>query len=148
MPLSTHSVLVRASPRAVYALLTRFEGYPLFLEGVREVSLLDGWRMRWVVECDGRSAEWELEVVADEIDRGVAWAPANGAGWAGQFSLRAVDRERTHVHLQLELEPWDRGGSGAAARSLRCLRELVERTPPFERVEADEPVAIVAASRP
>ncbi|MEW2496066.1 SRPBCC family protein [Streptomyces nodosus] len=85
--------------------LHRVEGYPRFVEGVREARSETEGRARLDVEAGGRSREFETELSDRGGERVMEWRTTGGPPLTGSFSLQELDRDRTRVQIRLEYDP-------------------------------------------
>ena len=73
------SIEVNVPEYTAYAQWMKFEEFPQFMEGVKEVTRLDGKRFHWKAEIAGQEKEWESEITE-----------------AGGGSAPCVDKSRQH----------------------------------------------------
>ena len=99
------SIEVNVPVYTAYSQLTRFEEFPQFMEGVKEVKRLGPKRLHWKAEVAGQDKEWDAEITEETADQRLAWTSQGGdiKGWVVTF-LRLSDA-RTKVILQLEYDP-------------------------------------------
>ncbi len=121
MPTIEETVEVNVPVRTAYDQWTRFEDFPRFMEGVTQVRRLGDTHLHWVVERDGREAEWDAEIVAQEPERRISWRSTGGPGDDGTVAFEPIGESATRVHLAIAHEP-----EGAAER-LAALTGLAQR---------------------
>jgi|SRR5580698_5909752 hypothetical protein len=68
MALTARSIDVKAPLQAVYDQWTRFEEFPLFMEGVEEVRLESEKFLLWKVKMAGRIKNWEAEITNQSFE--------------------------------------------------------------------------------
>jgi uncharacterized membrane protein len=59
------SIEVKVPVRTAYNQWTQFEGFPHFMEGVKQVAQLDDTHLHWKAEIAGKEKEGEAETPAD-----------------------------------------------------------------------------------
>ena len=121
------SIEVNVPEYTAYAQWTRFEEFPQFMEGVKEVKRLDAKRLHWKAEIAGQDKEWDAAITEETADQRLAWTSQGGdiKGWVVTF--HRLSDARTKVILQLELEPQglaDNAGEALGMVSSRVQRDL------------------------
>lgn len=96
------SIEIDAPVRTAYDQWTRFETFPQFMEGVKEVRQLDATRLHWVAEIAGKREEWEAVITEQVPDQRVAWKSVSGKGNAGVVTFESLDASRTRVTVGIE----------------------------------------------
>jgi uncharacterized membrane protein len=86
-----------------YAQWTRFEEFPQFMEGVKEVER-NGKRLHWKVEIAGQDKEWDAEITEETADQRIAWRSQDGAGWIVTFHQLSNARSKVMVQLEYDLQ--------------------------------------------
>jgi len=79
----TKEIDVNVPVRAAYNQWTRFESFPQFMEGVKEVRQLDDKRLQWRAEVAGKEEAWEAEIVEQAPDQKISWRSTSGTPTAG-----------------------------------------------------------------
>ena len=99
------SIEVNVPVYTAYAQWMRFEEFPQFMEGVKEVKRLDVKRLHWKAEIAGQDKEWDAEITEEMADQRLAWTSRGGAikGWVATF--HQLSDYRSKVMLQLEYDP-------------------------------------------
>jgi uncharacterized membrane protein len=121
------SIEVNVPEYTAYAQWTKFEEFPQFMEGVKEVKRLDAKRLHWKTEIAGQEKEWDAAITEETADQRLAWTIQGGdiKGWVVTF--HRLSDARTKVMLQLELEPQglsDNVGEALGMVSSRVQRDL------------------------
>jgi uncharacterized membrane protein len=121
------SIEVNVPEYTAYAQWTRFDEFPQFMEGVKEVKRLDAKRLHWKAEIAGQDKEWDAAITEETADQRLAWTSQGGdiKGWVVTF--HRLSDARTKVMLQLELEPQglsDNVGEALGMVSSRVRRDL------------------------
>lgn len=129
MPTIEETVEVNVPVRAAYDQWTRFEEFPRFMEGVREVRQTDDTHLHWVAETAGRMEEWDAEIVEREPDRRIAWRSAGGLRNDAAVDLEPVADDVTRVRVAVEHDAEGAAGDPARATGLaqRRVRRDIER---------------------
>lgn len=91
--------------QAVYNQWTRFEDFPLFMEGVTNVRQGDCQHVHWEAQIAGCKKTWEAEIVEQEPDHCIAWRSTSGVKMAGRVEFDAVGGSCTRMYLHLDYEP-------------------------------------------
>ena len=88
-----------------YAQWMKFEEFPQFMEGVKEVTRLDAKRFRWKAEIAGQEKEWDTEITEKTADQRLAWTSRGSdiKGWVVTF--HQLSNARSKIMLQLEYDP-------------------------------------------
>ena len=103
----TKTIEVGVPVRTAYDQWTQFEEFPRFMEAVKRVEQLDDKHLQWTANIGGIERKWRAEIVEQEPDRRVAWQSTEGAKNAGVVSFEPRGESRTHVTLELDVEPSD-----------------------------------------
>jgi uncharacterized membrane protein len=98
------SIEVNVPEYTAYAQWTRFEEFPQFMEGVKEVKR-NGKRLHWKAEIAGQNKEWDAEIIEETADQRVAWRSQDGviSGWVVTF--HPLSNASSKVIVQLEYDP-------------------------------------------
>ncbi len=107
MTVAEESIDVDVPVRAAYEQWVRFEEFPRFMAGVREVRRLGDGRLKWAADICGHRAEWLAEIKEDVPEKRIAWESQGGAFNAGTVSFAALSATRTRVTLRLESDARD-----------------------------------------
>jgi uncharacterized membrane protein len=97
MALTARSIDVNAPLRAVYDQWTRFEEFPLFLEGVEEVRLEAEKFLLWKVKIAGKIKDWEAEITNQVPDQAISWESVDGSSNSGTITFEELDPQWTRV---------------------------------------------------
>lgn len=105
MPTIEKSIEVNVPEYTAYAQWTRFEEFPLFMEGVKEVARLDAKRFHWKAEIAGEEKEWDTEITEQMADQRLAWMSRGGdiKGWVVTF--HSLSSAKSKIMLQVEHSP-------------------------------------------
>src|SRR5688572_17923910 len=98
-------IRIRAPVAAVYEQWLRFEEFPRFMKGVKEVRRLDEQRLFWRVEILGQDIEWEARVTETSPQRRIAWESVTGHPNRGSVEFTATDSSHCLVKLTVEYQP-------------------------------------------
>jgi uncharacterized membrane protein len=72
------SALVNAEPDKLYQLWRDVESAPLWQEQIVSVTRLSDRISRWAMQVKDKQVEWELEILADEPGKRIAWRSIAG----------------------------------------------------------------------
>lgn len=90
---------------ATYALWTRFESFPEFMEGVSRVERRGDTTMHWYIEIGGQKRDFEAEITEQIPGDRVAWRSTDGVSHAGVVTFHHISDTRSRVTLQLKVVP-------------------------------------------
>ena len=121
------SIEVNVPEYTAYAQWMKFEEFPQFMEGVKEVTRLDGKRFHWKAEIAGQDKEWDTEITEQAADQRLAWASRGGVikGWV--VSFHPLSSARSNIMLQVEYDPQgvaEQGGEALEVVSSRVQGDL------------------------
>ena len=99
------SIEVNVPEYTAYAQWMKFDEFPQFMEGVKEVTRLDAKRFHWKAEIAGQEKEWDTEITEKTADQRLAWTSGSGVikGWVVTF--HQLSNARSKVMLQVEYDP-------------------------------------------
>lgn len=119
------SIVVDVPVRVAYGQWTRFEEFPRFMEGVKEVRQIDDKSLHWSAEVAGRQAEWDAEIIEQQPDSRIAWRSTQGTQNDGEVTFEPVDEESTRVAVVIVHE--DEGMAEKAGDALGLAERRVRR---------------------
>lgn len=90
--------------RTAYDRWTRFESFPEFMEGIKEVRQLDDKSLFWHAEIAGKDVEWEADITEQVPDVRIAWKSRTGKPNAGVVDFHRLEDNKTQVALQMDYE--------------------------------------------
>lgn len=120
----SRSVDVDRPIREVYDQWTRFEDFPKFMFGVKEVVQLDANHLRWKASVWGRTEEWVAEITEQQPDSRISWKSISGVPSAGTVRFHSLGEGRTRVTLAMAYQP--RGLIERAGDALGFLEAQVQ----------------------
>ena len=122
MPTIEKSIEVNVPEYTAYAQWMKFEEFPQFMEGVKEVTRLDAKRFHWKAEIAGQEKEWDTEVTEQAADQRLAWTSRGGVikGWLVTF--HPLSHARSNIMLQIEY-----GLQGVAEQGGEALEVVSQR---------------------
>jgi uncharacterized membrane protein len=102
------TIEVAADVRVVYEAWTAFADYPVFMETIETVTLVQDDRLRWVAVIEDDIYEWDADVVDQVPDEKVSWQAVDGRE-TGEVRFEKLTAETTKVTYQLNYDPaaWD-----------------------------------------
>lgn len=127
------AIVVDCPIRDVYDQWTRFEEFPRFMAGVKEVRQLDDTHLRWHAQTWGREDRWVTEITEQSRDRRISWRSLRGMRSAGVVHFESIGPRRTRIRLVLAREPDGdvENLSGVAGAMDSQLQASVERFKSF-----------------
>ena len=99
------SVEVSVPIRTAYHQWTQFTEFPLFMEGVEEVSQTSDTLTHWKIKVAGVEREFDAEIIEQDPDERVSWKSVSGADHAGVVTFHRLDDASTRVTLQMTTAP-------------------------------------------
>ena len=99
------SIEVNQPVTVVYNQWTRFEDFPQFMEGVKEVRQLDDKRLHWKTDVGGKTEEWDAEILDQVPHERIAWRSTSGAKNSGVVNFQPIDANHTRVTVNLTYAP-------------------------------------------
>jgi uncharacterized membrane protein len=118
------SVEVDSPIHRVYRQWTRFEDFPRFMQGVKQVILLDDQRLHWETEFSGKKKEWNATITDLTLDEQIAWESEDGDYVAGIVTFEPIGTSRTRVNLKLFYD--SKGWRGAEEEFLSSAGHRIE----------------------
>ena len=99
------SIDVNVPVRTAYNQWTQFEEFPMFMEGVEEVTQLDDSHLRWIAEIGGVEREWDSEITEQIPDQRIAWRSTSGPANSGVVTFQKLNDDETRIYLEMDYEP-------------------------------------------
>ncbi|MGW3076173.1 SRPBCC family protein [Kitasatospora sp. NPDC001132] len=85
---------------------TQFEQFPMFMEGVEEITQIDDRHNRWKTKIAGVSREFDTEIVDQVPDDHVAWRTVTGeVKQSGMVSFQSLDAGHTRIVMSMDYQP-------------------------------------------
>jgi uncharacterized membrane protein len=97
------SIEINVPEYTAYAQWTRFEEFPQFMEGVKEVKR-NGKRLHWKAEIAGQDKEWDAEITEEVADQRIAWRSRDGAITVWVVTFQQLSNAKSKVIVQLEYD--------------------------------------------
>ena len=118
------SIEVNVPEYTAYAQWTKFEEFPQFMEGVKEVTRLDANRFHWKAEIAGQEKEWDTEITEQAADQRLAWTNQDGVvkGWVVTF--HPLSSAKSKIMLQVEYD--SQGVADHEGEALEVLSSRVQ----------------------
>jgi uncharacterized membrane protein len=124
------SIEVNVPEYTAYAQWTRFEEFPQFMEGVKEVKR-NGKRLHWKAEIAGQDKEWDAEITEEVADQRIAWKGRDGAltGWVVTFQQLSNAKSKVIVQLEYDSQgsPEIKGEASNVQGDLERFKMLIEK---------------------
>ena len=118
------SIEVNVPEYTAYAQWMKFEEFPQFMEGVKEVTRLDGKRFHWKAEIAGQVNEWDTEITEQAADQRLVWTSRGGdiKGWVVTFHRLADAKSK----VMLQVEHDHQGLAENAGEALEVVSQRVQ----------------------
>ena len=118
------SIEVNVPEYTAYAQWMKFEEFPQFMEGVKEVKRLDGKRFHWKAEIAGQEKEWDSEITEQAADQRLAWTSRGSVikGWTMTF--HPLSNAKSTITLQVEYD--SQGSTEDAGTALGTVSQRVQ----------------------
>jgi uncharacterized membrane protein len=100
----TTSTVVNLPVETVYEQWTRFDLFPRFMEGVKDVEQLSTCALHWRAEFGGQEIEWDAVIFKQVPNKEISWTSISGAKREARVSFASVDGKKTQVKLWMEYE--------------------------------------------
>jgi uncharacterized membrane protein len=103
----TKSIIVKASPAAVYEIWSQFENFPHFMDYIERVKKLGPKMSRWQMAGPfGTKMEWEAETTRLEPNQRIAWNTKDHEGLttSGEAVFAELPEGQTEVTVTLQYE--------------------------------------------
>jgi uncharacterized membrane protein len=105
MAVIEHEVEIRASPPAVFSLVSRVEEFVHYSEAIETITRVDDNRYRWTVRAAGIPLSFDVEITESVPPERFAWRSVTGVRNRGTYRLIPVDGgTRIHLYLEYDLE--------------------------------------------
>jgi uncharacterized membrane protein len=118
------SIEVNVPEYTAYAQWTRFEEFPQFMEGVKEVKRLDVKRFHWKAEIVGQGKEWDTEITEQTADQRLAWTSRGDVIKEWVVTFHRLADAKSKVMLHVEYDP--QGLAENAGEALRVVSSRVQ----------------------
>ncbi|GAA4876933.1 SRPBCC family protein [Kitasatospora terrestris] len=85
---------------------TQFEDFPLFMDGVEEITQIDDRHNHWKTKIAGVSREFDTEIVDQVPDDHVSWRTTSGdVKQTGMVSFQPLDARHTRIVMSMDYQP-------------------------------------------
>ena len=91
--------------RAVYDQWLRFQEFPQFMEGIKEVRKIDDQHLQWKAEIGGQVKAWDAEIVEQVPDQSIRWRSTSGSENSGTITFVSLNPARTRVIIYIDYDP-------------------------------------------
>ena len=121
------SIDVNVPVRTAYNQWIRFDEFPQFMEGVKQVTQMDANRLHWKAEIAGQENEWVAKIIEQTPDKRIAWTSRDGALHGAMVTFHPLSEAQSKILLRVG-RITGRGvanvGEALDALSLREQRDL------------------------
>ena len=107
MPTISQTIDVDVPVEVAYDQWTRFEEFPRFMDGVKDVKQLDDTRLRWTAEVGGQTETWDAKITDQEPHERIAWRTDGDKGTAGLVTFESAGDASSRVSVRFD---WDSEG--------------------------------------
>ena len=121
------SIDVNVPVRTAYNQWIRFDEFPQFMEGVKQVTQMDANRLHWKAEIAGQETEWVAKIIEQTPDKRIAWTSRDGALHGAMVTFHPLSDAQSKILLRVgRITGRGIGNVGEAldALSLRAQRDL------------------------
>lgn len=120
------SALVQATPEECYALWRDLPGIPRWQEEMRDVRETGPRTSHWVMQVNGKTVEWDSEILQDEPGKRIAWRSTGGdLQEAGEVIFDAAPGGRGTLVTVLQEFGFGKLASAAATIAARNPKQAV-----------------------
>ena len=118
------SIEVNVPEYTAYAQWMKFEEFPQFMEGVKEVTRLDGKRFHWKAEIAGLVNEWDTEITEQAADQRLVWTSRGGVITRWVVTFHPLSNAKSKIMLQVEHD--DQGSAEDVGAALEVVSQRVQ----------------------
>ncbi|MBS2532651.1 SRPBCC family protein [Catenulispora sp. NF23] len=135
----THSIDVDVPVATAYDRWSRFESFPHFMSGVRQVETLGGGHSRWLTELGGVHREFEARITEQRAGKSLAWESVGGDLFhSGTVTFDELTKSCTRITVTIDWQPDGLVEKAAGALGLDNVQVLVDLERFKEWVEGSE----------
>ncbi|MGH7184329.1 MAG: SRPBCC family protein [Nitrospiraceae bacterium] len=95
------SIDVNVPLRTAYNQWIRFDEFPKFMEGVKQVTQMDGKRLHWKAEIAGQENEWVAKIIEQTPDKRIAWTSRDGALHGAMVTFHPLSEAQSKILLRV-----------------------------------------------
>jgi uncharacterized membrane protein len=95
------SIDVNVPVRTAYNQWIRFDEFPKFMEGVKQVTQMDATRLHWKAEIAGQENEWVAKIIEQTPDKRIAWTSRDGALHGVMVTFHPLSDARSKILLRV-----------------------------------------------
>jgi uncharacterized membrane protein len=120
------SAIILASPEECYRLWRDLSSAPRWQEFIKEVRVTGEKTSHWVMEADGKTMEWDSEIMQDEPGKRIAWRSIGGQSQnAGEVIFESAPGGRGTLVTVLQEFGMGKLAAAAATISSRNPKQAV-----------------------
>jgi HSP20 family molecular chaperone IbpA len=97
------SIDVNVPLHAAYSQWTRYEDFPRFMEGVREVRRTGESQLHWRAARHDHEVEWDSEITGQIPDQLISWRDLDGQH-RGSLGFEPLKPEQTRIRMRMEFD--------------------------------------------
>jgi uncharacterized membrane protein len=127
------SIEVNVPVEIAYGQWIRFEEFPLFMDGVTQVTQLDATCLHWKAEIAGHAKEWVAKILEQTPEKRIAWTSREGSisGTSGAIvTLHQLSAYKSKVLLRVATDGSMQNGERVSLhiqRDLRRFKAFIEK---------------------
>lgn len=95
------SIDVNVPVRTAYNQWIRFDEFPQFMEGVKQVTQMDANRLHWKAEIAGQENEWVAKIIEQTPDKRIAWTSREGALHGAMVTFLPLSDAQSKILLRV-----------------------------------------------
>ena len=95
------SIDVNVPVRIAYNQWIRFDEFPKFMEGVKQVTQMDAKRLHWKAEVAGQENEWVAKIIEQTPDKRIAWTSRDGALHGAMVTFHPLSDAESKILLRV-----------------------------------------------
>jgi uncharacterized membrane protein len=118
------SIDVNVPEYTAYAQWAKFSEFPQFMEGVKEVTRLDGKRFHWKADIAGQEREWDSEITEQAADQRLAWTSQGSVIKGLVVIFHPLSSAKSKIMLQVEYD--SQGSAEHGGETLEVVSSRVQ----------------------
>jgi len=95
------SIDVNVPVRTAYNQWSRFDEFPQFMEGVKQVTQMDANRLHWKAEIAGQENEWVAKIIEQTPEKRIAWTSREGALHGAMVTFHPLSDAQSKILLRV-----------------------------------------------
>ncbi|HKP00902.1 MAG TPA: SRPBCC family protein [Nitrospiraceae bacterium] len=95
------SIDVNVPVRTAYNQWIRFDEFPQFMEGVKQVTQMDANRLHWKAEIAGQENEWVAKIIEQTPEKRIAWTSRDGVLHGAMVTFHPLSDAQSKILLRV-----------------------------------------------